>query len=264
MTPQVYGSPRLVSGLRSVDRSDQDSQSRIARQSPPPRRWPLTVGGLAAVLLAVVASPAARATAPEVADRSFQQFLAKGDGELPYRATRHLEAENGSRRGWMDVVTQYTASKGFHYDVIAEGGSGYIRDKVLRPVLEAERDAFARGEMFRAALAPENYTFAPDGIGSDGLTRVLISPRRKEPALIEGTIFLTPQDGALVRLQGRLAKSPSFWVKTVDVVRAYRRVNGKVVPVALESRAQLRMLGSASLRMTYRYSEIDGRPVELE
>jgi hypothetical protein len=216
-----------------------------------------------ALLLAIVGAPAARATAPDAAEHSFKQFLAKGDGELAYRATRRLEAENGSRRGWMDVVTQYTPRTGFRYDVTGEGGSDYIRDKILRAMLEAERDAVARGEMSRAALAPENYIFEPNGVGTDGLSRVLISPRRKEPALIQGTMFLTPQDGALVRVQGRLIKSPSFWVKSVEVVRAYRRFNGKVVPIALESNAQLRMFGSASLRMTYRYTEIDGSPVDL-
>jgi hypothetical protein len=228
-------------------------------------RWGVAAAvSVAALLLAIAAAPAARATSPDAADHSFRQFLAKDDGELPYRATRRLEAQNGGRFGWMDVVTQYAPSTGFRYDVVGEGGSDFIRDKVLRALLNAERDAITRGQMYRAAVAPENYTFEPDGVDPDGLSRVLISPRRKEPALIQGTIFLTPRDGALVRLQGRLAKSPSFWVKSVEVVRAYRHFNGNVVPIALESKAQLRMLGSASLRMTYRYSEIDGRPVDLQ
>ena len=70
---------------------------------------------------------------------------------------------------------------------------------------------------------------------------------------------LNATDGALVRLQGRLAKSPSFWVKNVDIVRSYERIDGKVVPVTLETKAQVRFLGEATLRMTYVYSEIDGR-----
>ena len=64
-----------------------------------------------------------------------------------------------------------------------------------------------------------------------------------------------------VRLQGRLAKSPSFWVKTVDIVRTYKRIDGAVVPVALHTKAEVRFLGEATLRMTYVYSEIDGRPL---
>ena len=74
-----------------------------------------------------------------------------------------------------------------------------------------------------------------------------------------GTMFLQPEDGRLVRLQGQLAKSPSFWIKNVEIVRSYDRIAGVVVPIALESTAQMRFLGRATLRMTYEYSEIDGR-----
>ncbi len=92
-----------------------------------------------------------------------------------------------------------------------------------------------------------------------GLASVLLTPRRKERVLIAGTMFLRPMDGGLVRLQGRLAKSPSFWLKHVDIVRHYDRIAGAIVPVALESQAQLRPLGAATLRMTYTYLEINGR-----
>jgi hypothetical protein len=37
--------------------------------------------------------------------------------------------------------------------------------------------------------------------------------------LVSGMMVLNADDGALVRLQGRLAKSPSFWVKNVHIVR---------------------------------------------
>ncbi len=74
-----------------------------------------------------------------------------------------------------------------------------------------------------------------------------------------GAMFLRPVDGELVRVQGRLAKSPSFWIKTVDIVRTYERIEGAVMPVALETTAQVRMFGTATLTMTYHYSEIDGR-----
>ena len=33
------------------------------------------------------------------------------------------------------------------------------------------------------------------------------------------------------------------------------------MPVGVESKAQVRILGDATLTMTYTYSEIDGRPV---
>jgi hypothetical protein len=71
-------------------------------------------------------------------------------------------------------------------------------------------------------------------------------------------------DGDLRRVEGRLARNPSFWVTRVNVVRSYRPINGVVVPVSLETTAQLRLLGSSTLSMTYRYLQIDDRTVEEE
>ena len=158
-------------------------------------------------------------------------------------------------------TTEYSPASGFRYTITSEGGSGNIRDKVLKAILEGEREAVARGEIARSALAPCNYEFQVHGVDENGLAKVLLSPKRKERVLVSGAMFLRPTDGELVRVQGRLAKSPSFWIKSVDIVRTYERIEGAVMPVALETTAQVRMFGAATLRMTYDYSEIDGRPV---
>jgi hypothetical protein len=213
------------------------------------------------LLIAAIISTDLRATAPNRAEDSIRQFLAQDDTQRPYRATRRLEARNGDREGWLEAVTEYAPHTGFRYEVTAEGGSGQIRSKVLRAVLEGEQEAIARGETGRASLAPSNYTFQAVGVDDSGLANVLLSPRRKERILLSGKMFLRPDDGGLVRLEGRPAKSPSFWIKNVDVVRSYERILGTVVPVSLASNAQVRFLGRATFRMTYAYSEIDGKAV---
>jgi hypothetical protein len=218
-----------------------------------------------ALLMAMVIGPQLRATTPdtaEAAEHSMKQFLAQGDAQRPYRATRRLEAKNGGSIGWLEAVTEYAPSSGFRYTITTEGGSGNIRDKVLKAILNGEREAVAQGEMSRSALAPCNYEFQVNGVDEHGLAKVLLSPKRKERVLVNGAMFLRPVDGELVRVQGRLAKSPSFWVKTVDIVRTYARIEGIVMPVALETTAQVRLFGAATLRMTYDYTEIDGRKVQ--
>ena len=217
---------------------------------------------LAVSLLALACVASVRATVPDPVDQSIKQFLAQDDTQPAYRAVRHLEAENGSRKGWLDAITEYSPETGFRYEITAEGGSGYMRTKVLKALLDGELAVIARGETKRSSLDPANYKFQPNGIDSDGLANVLLSPRRKERVLVSGMMALNTTDGGLVRLQGRLAKSPSFWIKNVDIVRTYERIHGTVVPVSLESRAQVRFLGEATLRMTYAYSEIDGRAFE--
>jgi len=106
-----------------------------------------------AIVLALVIAPTLLAIAPETADHSMRQFLEQDDTQHPYRAIRRLEAESGTRRGWLEAVTEYSVEGGFSYQVTAEGGSSLVRSKVLRAVLEGEREVIAQGEAARAALA---------------------------------------------------------------------------------------------------------------
>jgi hypothetical protein len=213
------------------------------------------------LLLTLAFASYARATVRDAADHSIQQFLAQDDTQPQYRAVRRLEATNGSRTAWLEAVTEYSPAAGFRYEITAEGGSDLIRNKVLKAVLEGERDVIAHGETARSSLALANYRFQANGVDAAGLANVLLSPRRKERVLVAGTMFLKARDGDLVRVQGRLAKSPSFWVKNVDIVRSYESIDGAVVPIALETTAQVRFLGKATLRMTYAYQEINRHAV---
>jgi hypothetical protein len=217
--------------------------------------------GLTIPLLAIALVSSARATVPDAAEPSIKQFLAQDEIQPPYKAVRRLEAENGSRTGWLEALTGYSEATGFQFQITAGGGSEYIREKVLKAVLQAEREVIARGETARASLTLSNYNFQANGIDSEGLANVLVAPRRTEHVLVWGTMFLKPAGGDLVRLEGRLAKSPSFWIKQVDIVRTYERIDGALVPVGLEAKARLRLFSEATLRMTYDYREINGRPV---
>lgn len=188
-----------------------------------------------------------------------EKFLARPSAVHGYRALRRLEATGSGHQGWLDADTAFSPDTGMHYEITAEGGSGYIRTRVLRSLLEEERRLIAHGGSSQA-LSAENYAFTSEGIDEEGLAVVALTPLRKDRALVRGRMRLTP-DGDLVRLEGRLARNPSFWVTRADVVRAYRRINGALVPVSLHTHAQLRLLGSSSLRMIYRYSAIDEQPV---
>ena len=65
----------------------------------------------------------------------------------------------------------------------------------------------------------------------------------------------------VVRVEGRLSKSPSLWTRHVDIVRSYRRVAGVRVPVDVESVATLLVAGRSSFRMTYEYESVNGERV---
>ena len=160
----------------------------------------------------------------------------------------------------MDVWTESDRSGSFDYTIVAEGGSGYIRSKVFRASLEAEKKLYAAGAPSRAALTPENYLFAAGAPAGD-LTAVAVTPRRKDVLLVDGSIFLRPEDGDLVRIEGQLSKAPSFWIRDVQIVRSYRRIAGVRMPIAVEAIASIRLAGKATFRMTYEYQVVNGHSV---
>src|SRR6266576_3742602 len=62
-----------------------------------------------------------------------QRFLARAEEPpVEYRALRRLEAQNPKfkQSAWMLAWTEYDHANGFRYDVVNEGGSSYIRNKV--------------------------------------------------------------------------------------------------------------------------------------
>ncbi len=91
------------------------------------------------------------------------------------------------------------------------------------------------GETERTWFTPDNYQFEDAGTEPDGLARIGVTPKRKDLLLVNGSIFLKPDDGELVRIEGSPARSPSFWTRRVHVVRHYARIAGEHLPVAVES-----------------------------
>jgi len=177
-------------------------------------------------------------------------------------AIRRLEARNEhfDKEAWMDVRTQADAN-GFRYEVLAEGGSPYIRGNVFRPALQAEQKMWRDGDPDRAAFTLDNYQFEDRGSEENGLVWLGVTPRRKDLLLVNGSIFLRPEDGELIRIEGALAKNPSFWTKRVEVVRRYDRIAGVRLPVWMQSTAAIRIAGNSTLTTTYRYLSVNGQAV---
>jgi hypothetical protein len=161
----------------------------------------------------------------------------------------------------MDAWTEFDEVHGLRFEIVAEGGSGYVRRRVLRAALEGEQRIWAAREPQRATLTAENYTFLDRGVGPEGLAAVAITPRRKDMLLVEGAIFVEPDEGDLRRIEGTLSKAPSFWTRRVEIVRRYERIGGVRVPVSIESVASILIAGRSMFRMTYEYETINGQHV---
>jgi len=99
-----------------------------------------------------------------------------------------------------------------------------------------------------------NYDF--ELIGQEktptGLTYVLrISPKRKHAFLCSGRIWVDAKDFAVIRLEGEPAKNPSFWTKTTEIERIYKKVGVFWLPSSNFSTTAVRFGGRAHMLIQY-------------
>ena len=221
------------------------------------RRLAVLVVALTALTAILTAEPA---SAPATVEPVLHRFLARGDEPLlTYRGTRRLEGRNErfNVSGWMEIATELTA-EGFRYRVIDEGGSDLIRHRVFRSMLENEEQVFANGDAARSSFTSTNYELTPAASVEPGLVKLFARPKRRDVTLIDGAVYITDTDADLVRVEGQLARSPSFWTRRIEVVKQYARVGGLRVPVRVDSTAQIRLAGPSTMTMTYDYEMING------
>jgi hypothetical protein len=218
--------------------------------------------GLSVQGLAGAPTPAVPASPTEYL--AIERFLAEIEKPpVSYQARRRLEASSSKLKesAWMEAVTEYDPAAGFTYSIVAQGGSERIQRRVLKAVLEAEREGSTRDEWRKTNLSRENYEFNFGGQAGDGMLKMQLTPRRRDERLVLGSALVTAQSGNLVRVEGRLSKSPSFWVRWVTVSRSYSPIGRSMMPIAVESTADVRIAGMSTFSMSYDYHMVDGHAV---
>jgi hypothetical protein len=190
------------------------------------------------------------------------RIVPKDDAHLSqYRAFRrmHARSDKFNQEAWLDAWTELDAD-GFRFQIVAERGSEYVRNKVLKAVLKREQQLVAEGPE-RASFTEANYVFVDGEVEDDGSRSILMKPRRKDVVLVDGRMVLSPDGAEILRVEGRLAKNPSFWTSAVNIVRHFATIDGVRVPVSTESIAKVKLAGHSRLAVSYEYESINGRPV---
>ena len=229
-----------------------------------PARSARTVTLWVAAFTLVAGSAVLPAREPAAAANPLAAFFNRHDQPLKeYRAYRrmHAASDKGNHEAWMEAWTELKGGR-FTYQIVNERGSDMVRGKVLKAMLEREEELVNSGNTDKGELTSDNYEFSEAARGSDGSHVVEIKPKRKDVLLVDGRAVLN-DGGDLVRVEGRLAKNPSFWTSLVNIVRRYARIGGVRVPVATETTAKVKFVGTSQLQVVYDYQSINGRPVAV-
>ncbi|MFZ0634749.1 MAG: outer membrane lipoprotein-sorting protein [Candidatus Acidiferrales bacterium] len=159
------------------------------------------------------------------------------------------------------VLMEYIAPDTDTFTSSSEKGSGFVLHHVFRRLMENEKKRVGADKDPDSLITPENYTFEIVGterIDSSNCSVVHAVPKRKQTDLFEGKIWIDNEDFAIVKISGHLAKSPSFWIKRVDFVRNYQKIDGFWLLSREEAVSAIRMFGKETLTIDYKNYTVNG------
>jgi hypothetical protein len=134
------------------------------------------------------------------------------------------------------------------YAIQKSTGSGR-GEQVVRHVLDQETRA-TNQQMEASAVNSDNYNFSYLGeANAEGqhCYRLGLEPKRREKSLVVGEALVDAQTFQIRRIQGDLAKTPSWWLKKVHVDMAFADVQGAWLQTNLRADADVRIFGPHTL-----------------
>ena len=173
-----------------------------------------------------------------------------------YTATRRYVLENSRhhKRAEMLVTVKCLDNGSKQFQTVSATGWGTARNHVFPKLLESESEASLPDVRERSRITPENYSF--EMVGKDYINGrpayvIAIAPKTPDKFLVEGKIWVDVDEYAIVRIEGKAAKSPSFWIKSVHFVHTYQKSGSFWFPASDRSVTDVRILGATEVTIEY-------------
>ncbi len=176
----------------------------------------------------------------------------------------YRSADQAHPAAQMRVKTTYNRDTGKTYDIQTASGSSLLRDLVLNAILNNERQVNLPGVREGAWITTANYkmTVKPGGIvPMDGRNCVAVNlePRRKQPYLLYGTLWVDAHDGSIVRIEGTGSKNSSIFSGPTKMMRQYVPVNGYAQALHARAEADSSLFGRTVVTIDYSDYQVQPR-----
>lgn len=217
---------------------------------------------LAAETPAVREASPAGITVEEIIGRMLQMDSQRLSALRRYEARRLYVADNRrfNKHAEMEFREEYAHPGQKNFELLSEEGSGYVRRKVIQKMIDAELDSVTDDNRDQTKVTPQNYKFRLLGAEEmDGRSCYVIevSPKKRKKYLIDGRIWVHQQEFAIVRMEGKPAKNPSFWTRKVHFVRRYKKHGPFWLTDSLESESSVWIAGKSTLKIDYSGYEVN-------
>lgn len=176
---------------------------------------------------------------------------AQSDIQLPRRVIREYRLGSPANpRPDSDLVAEVDFTPPGRYVIQRHSASSRL-EQVVRRVLEHEIEIAASSQKSQStALTTENYDFSYLGkavLHGYPCYLLHLSPKRKQPELIFGRAWIDQQSFLIRRIEGELAKSPSWWVKKVHLDLGFSNSRDTWLQISMEAVAEVRCIGAQKL-----------------
>jgi hypothetical protein len=202
--------------------------------------------------------PVAKARmSPELALQSYEKHAARQAQDLgEYQDTTVIKAElpDTSQQGTFRLRRIFSAPKTLTFKPEDFSGDRFVKNNVIARLLQSEVDHVLSGEADKTAISSANYKFSFKGteeVNGVPVHVFAVKPRQKRPGLFKGKIYLEAHSGAIVRAEGELVKSPSFFIKKIQFVQDYQQVEGFSLIANIHSTAETRVVGKAVVDISH-------------
>ena len=221
--------------------------------------------------LAIAAAPAQEPDISSVVRGIDAAVMARIDGIAGYTVTEHYAVYRNKDEehpvAEMTVNTTYKKETGKSYFIVSQSGSEIVRRLVLGAILDNEQHVNQPGIREGAWLTSANYEMKlkPGGTQRlDGRECLVldISPKRKTPYLIKGTIWVDAKDYLIVQLQGTASKSSSVLTGPTQVIRQYANVSGFAQAIHARAVSDSFLFGQTIVKIDYQGYDIRLRPAK--
>jgi hypothetical protein len=155
------------------------------------------------------------------------------------------------KRGSLEALRTISKLGKITWDRLHFSGDSTIKKEVIARFIQTEQEQTDTSKM---AITRENYKFKFKGLETRSGQRVYVfhlTPRKRQPELFKGELWLDAETCLPVHESGIFVKSPSIFLKKVQFVRDYEVVNGYSVPKNVESQADTRFWGPATVTIHY-------------
>jgi len=173
-----------------------------------------------------------------------------------YTASRRYVLENHRHHKRAEMLVRMTCLRdgSKQFETISETGWGGARKHVFPRLLEAETEASRPGLRERSRLIPENYVF--EMVGTEYVDErpayvIAIAPKTPNKYVMQARIWIDADEFAIVRIEGKPAKNPSFWTKSVHFVHKYEKRGSFWFPISDRSVTDVRIFGSTEVTIEY-------------